>query len=206
MVLSWPHSPASASFTSDAPDSETPLTVRENPQADGFQAFISVDEEFVHLVDEEWLEGVAKSAMNVALDAASAAQMSLLIAGDETVRELNAQYRGLDEITDVLSFSVNHQGHWEGDGQGPEDVSAVAFILPPGEPEPLGEVIVSYPQAMRQADDRAVRLESELAHLIVHGVLHLTGHDHLETEETALMRAKEREALEILGIPEPVRE
>ena len=72
--------------------------------------------------------------------------------------------------------------------------------MPPGELAPLGEVIVSYPQAQRQAEERGAPLEHELALLVVHGVLHLTGHDHLDPEETALMQSKERTALAALNI------
>ena len=181
------------------------MTIGKNSKTSVLQVLISVDEPFVHLVDEEWLGRVARSAMVAALATPGAAQVSLLIAGDATVKELNAEYRGLDEVTDVLSFSAGHQGHWEGDDEGPEDVSGVSFILPPGEPEPLGEVIVSYPQAKRQADEQGVSVDRELAHLVVHGVLHLTGHDHVEPEEAALMQAKEQASLAALGTWEQVR-
>ena len=72
--------------------------------------------------------------------------------------------------------------------------------MPPGEPLPLGEVIVSYPQAQRQAEERGGRLEHELALLIVHGVLHLVGYDHLEPHDTELMQSREQEALKRLNI------
>ena len=72
--------------------------------------------------------------------------------------------------------------------------------MPPDEPSPLGEVIVSYPQAKRQAEERGVRLEHELALLVVHGVLHLAGHDHLKLQETKLMQSLERAALAKLNI------
>ena len=72
--------------------------------------------------------------------------------------------------------------------------------MPPGEPLPLGEVIVSYPQAQRQAEERGGRLEHELALLIVHGVLHLVGYDHLETHDTELMQSREQAALKRLNI------
>ena len=166
------------------------------------EVLISVDESLVGLVEEEWLERVAKSALDVALDTPNPVQMGLLITGDDTVRSLNSQFRGLDEVTDVLSFSASHQGHWEGEDDGPDDPGAIQFVLPPGEPEPLGEVIVSYPQTQRQAEERGVGLELELAQLVIHGVLHLAGHDHLEPEETATMQAKEQAALESLRTAE----
>ena len=149
---------------------------------------------------EDWLMRIAQAALDVALNGTDAAQMSLLITDDETVHGLNAQFRGLDEVTDVLSFSGDHAGHWEGEAEPLEDTGGFDFVVPPGEPSPLGEVIVSYPQAQRQAEERGAPLEHELALLVVHGVLHLTGHDHLEPEETELMQSKERIALAALNI------
>ncbi len=149
---------------------------------------------------EDWLNNIANAALDVALDGTKAAQMSLLITNDDTIRSLNAQFRGVDEVTDVLSFSTSHPGHWEGEAEPPEDTRDFEFVMPPGELSPLGEVIVSYPQARRQSEQRGVPLEHELALLVVHGVLHLTGHDHLEPEESALMQSKERAALETLNI------
>ena len=149
---------------------------------------------------EDWLLEIAQAALDAALDGTETAQMSLLITDDDTVRGLNARFRGLDEVTDVLSFSSEHAGHWEGESEPPGETGGVDFVLPPGEPLPLGEVIVSYPQAQRQAEERGAPLEHELALLVVHGVLHLTGHDHLDPEETALMQSKERSVLATLKI------
>ena len=138
--------------------------------------------------------------MDVALRRNTPAQMSLLITGDETVHNLNIKFRGLDEVTDVLSFSADHGGRWEGESDPPEESDTLDFIMPPGELAPLGEVIVSYPQAKRQAEERGARLEHELALLVVHGVLHLAGHDHLELHETKLMQFLEQAALAKLNI------
>ncbi len=149
---------------------------------------------------EDWLMRIAQAALDVALNGTDAAQMSLLITDDATVHGLNAQFRGLDEVTDVLSFSAAHSGHWEGEAEPPEDTDGFDFVMPPGEPSPLGEVIVSYPQAERQAEERGAPLEHELALLVIHGVLHLAGHDHLEPEKAALMQSKERTAMAALNI------
>ena len=159
---------------------------------------ITIDEEFRAEVSEPWLERVLLVALDFALDPGEPGQVSLLLTGDETVRELNRHYRGLDQTTDVLSFSLIHQGHWEGeDGPyiGPDEVWP-DFMLPPNELPPLGEVIVSYPQTRRQAEGLGRAINEELALLVVHGVLHLVGHDHAEPEETAQMQALERAALE----------
>ena len=176
------------------------------------QVYLSVDEPFTNSIQkdilgdmtgssvEDWLTTIAKEAMGVALTGTDSAQMSLVITGDDTVHTLNAQFRGSDEVTDVLSFSANHSGHWQGETDPPENVDAFDFILPASELPPLGEVVVSYPQAQRQAEERGGRLEHELALLVVHGVLHLTGHDHLKPYETRLMQSRERAALERLNI------
>lgn len=156
--------------------------------------------DFPGVSPDDWLMGIAQAALDVALEGTVTAQMSLLITGDETVHSLNAQFRGLDEVTDVLSFSADHPGHWEGEAAPPGDGDGFDFVMPPGEPSPLGEVIVSYPQAQRQAEERGAPLAHELALLVVHGVLHLVGLDHLEPGETALMQGKERSALAALEI------
>ena len=138
----------------------------------------------------------------MALEPNEPAQVSLVIADDATLRELNAQFRGLDEVTDVLSFSANHPGHWLGESDlaadryiQPGNEAAFPFPTLDGGPPPLGEVIVSLPQARRQAEERDEPLDRELALLIVHGVLHLVGHEHQNSEETALMQSREQAAL-----------
>ena len=168
----------------------------------GLQALISVDEPYEGEIDAGWLEDVVRAGLGAA-DAPGPGQVSLLITGDETVRALNEEYRGLDETTDVLSFSASHPGHWEGDGDGPSDEpDEEAFVLPPGFPQPLGEIIVSWPQTLRQAGEHGVSPMQELALLVVHGALHLVGFDHVEPEEAALMQAREREALKSLQLTE----
>ena len=176
------------------------------------QVYLLVDEPFTTSIQkdilgdvsrssvEDWLTTIAKEALGVALTESVSAQISLVITGDDTVHSLNAQFRGLDEVTDVLSFSANHAGHWEGESDPPENIDELPFITPTSEPCPLGEVIISYPQAQRQADERGERLEHELALLVIHGVLHLTGHDHLDPQETELMQSRERTALKRLKI------
>ena len=123
-------------------------------------------------------------------------QVSLVIADDVTVRCLNRDYRGLDELTDVLAFSTSHGGQWEGKGEPPGKApQELSFVMPAQEPQHLGEVIISYPQVVQQAREHAVGIEDELALLIVHGVLHLVGFDHRELQQEAEMRAKEQEIL-----------
>ena len=169
----------------------------------GSQIDVSVNESYQEDLPEQWLRAAMAAALGEALPEDEVWQVSLLVTNDEAVRGLNGDFRGLDEVTDVLSFSALHPGHWEGASSPPEkhqpnhgEGAAPAFVYPPGEPTPLGEVIISYPQAQRQASERGVPVDRELALLIVHGVLHLAGHDHLVPEEEAEMQAKEQAALE----------
>lgn len=163
---------------------------------------ISIAPPFQQVLAERWLEAVARRALETALPPDEPGQLSLVVTDDETIRGLNRRYRGLDEATDVLSFSTTHPGHWEGE-EGPPGISTQEqpdepFIFPQGEVPPLGEVILSYPQALRQAQGRNEPVAHEVALLIVHGVLHLVGYDHLDAEDTAIMKAKEQAALEAL--------
>ncbi|MHB8619619.1 MAG: rRNA maturation RNase YbeY [Chloroflexota bacterium] len=109
-------------------------------------------------------------------------EVSLLLAGDERMRQLNRDYRHMDKPTDVLSFSQR-----EGDA---------TFIAPPDGSVNLGDVIVSVDTARRQAVEQAHPLPRELAHLAVHGTLHLLGYDHQTDEEEAEMNTLERQVLE----------
>ena len=124
--------------------------------------------------------------------------VSVVITDDKTIQYLNRQYRGEDKVTDVLSFSPNHRGHWYGGETASPEPLEIDFVLPPEEPQPLGEVIISYQQARRQSlakDGGAGRVKEEMALLIVHGVLHLLGYDHAQPDEETVMRKKEREVL-----------
>lgn len=142
-----------------------------------------------------WLRKVVRRALDH-VPTEESCQIGLVLADDDTVKRLNKEYRGLDEVTDVLSFSPVHHGRWQGEGEPPEIFDYdVSFVLPPGEPLHLGEVIISYPQAVRQALAAQSSLENELAQLVVHGVMHLAGFDHEEPLERSRMGMKEREIL-----------
>ncbi len=142
-----------------------------------------------------WLREIATRTLDRALPAEEC-QVGIVIADDDTIRRLNRDYRGLDEVTDVLAFSSDHQGQWEGEGDSPAAGNGdVPFILPQRGPRDLGEVVISHPQAVRQAGAGPTDLDRELALLVVHGVLHLLGFDHVEAPEASKMKAKEREVL-----------
>ncbi len=156
-----------------------------------YQVNVQVFDEYAGLVPSEWLRRVAEEALAVeSWD--YPVEMDLAIVDGETVRKLNNQYRGLDEDTDVLSFSLLHQGTYYGPGQSPGELGdESSFVVPPGRNVGLGEVVMSYPRAQRQAEESGHSIERELAQLITHGVLHLLGYDHEEPEEEAAMKEKE---------------
>ena len=151
--------------------------------------------------DDAWLEAVVRRALSGSVPEDIHGQISLVLTDDETVRQLNREYRGVDRTTDVLSFSFDHWGHWQGDDDAPrsrEEDATTDWPMPEDEPRPLGEIIVSVPQAARQAAEQGVPLRRELAVLIVHGTLHLLGHDHYEDGEREAMQARERAAMAAL--------
>jgi len=142
-----------------------------------------------------WLRSVSLRALDVAAPGRAVA-LSLAIVSDETIRDLNGRYRGLDEVTDVLSFSPDHPGPWEGEPSPARDTNgSEPFVLPPDQGVLLGEVVIAYPQAARQAKAAGHSVRDEVALLTVHGVLHLAGHDHAEPSQEAAMKALERQAL-----------
>jgi len=132
-----------------------------------------------------WLRRVALAAL--ALAPQPTGHLSLRLSADDEVQALNRAYRGLDEPTDVLSF--------------PLDAPQADFVLPPRTPRPLGEVVIAYPYVLRQAKEAGLPVEAELAHVLVHGILHLLGYDHEAPDDEAAMRAREEAILAILGLP-----
>ncbi|MFN3989040.1 MAG: rRNA maturation RNase YbeY [Erythrobacter sp.] len=117
--------------------------------------------------------------------------VSILFTSDEEVHTLNRDWRGRDKPTNVLSFPMLERRELEGLGSD-------------GSPVMLGDIALAYATCAREAAEKGVPLEHHAAHLIVHGLLHLAGHDH----ETSDAEAEAMEALEIailakLGIPDP---
>ena len=124
----------------------------------------------------------------------------LVITSDKTIRELNKIHRGLDEITDVLSFSNNFEGQYYGENESLKTISLLEeFVLPPGQPENIGEVVVCLPQAMRQAGVGTSGIRLELSKLVAHGFLHLLGYDHIESQDRELMEQLEADILNKVG-------
>jgi probable rRNA maturation factor len=143
---------------------------------------ILIDEGFDGCPAPNWLENVIRQVLE-AQGAGSVAEVGLVIATGERVQELNRDYLGEDEPTDVLAFSALEEG-----GEPP-------FVQPPDGRLHLGEVIIAYPRAVTQAAEHGHPLERELAILLIHGLLHLLGYDHDEPDSALRMRAREAELL-----------
>ena len=109
---------------------------------------------------------------------------NIVIVNEGTIRQLNMDHRGLDEVTDVLAFSMDHEGYFYGeDTEGRYERSHQEFVLPPGAHLHLGEVVICFSQAMKQARSFHISVEDEINKLVAHGFLHLMGYDHVEPEE-----------------------
>jgi probable rRNA maturation factor len=144
---------------------------------------VEVAARFRGAVDEAWLRKVVARVL-AAEDVP--AGVGVVIAGDALVRELNRRYRGQDAPTDVLSFSQREDA-----GQ---------FVLPPGAPDRLGDVIISLSAARRQAKRAGHSVEHEIALLLVHGLLHLMGYDHLTDGQARVMESRQTTLLTSLGM------
>ena len=161
---------------------------------------VQIFEEFKGCASKQWLEDVATKALfasqvaNVP-ESGLGAVLDIVLADDETVERLNTKHRGLHETTDVLAFSFVREGEYHGDDPPPAPPDGFDFVTPPGQGAVLGEVIISYPQAVRQARQSGHEVAHELAALLVHGVLHLVGYDHMEPDEEAAMKALESAVL-----------
>jgi probable rRNA maturation factor len=149
---------------------------------------IVIEKGFGKLVKRAWLRRVAEKVL-VAESTDSAAEVGLMITGQERVHELNRQYLGKDRPTDVLAFPMQ---------PAPETTKRSSFIVPPDGRKHLGEVIISYPQAVIQAKEHKHPVKKEMALLITHGILHLLGYDHDVPEAERQMRAREAEILDLI--------
>jgi len=136
---------------------------------------------------------VAESAHPALASIDRLVEISVRLAGDEEVRALNAQWRGKDRPTNVLSFPFADPAELERAGSGGPELM-------------LGDIVLARGTCAREAAERAIPVERHATHLIVHGTLHLLGHDHAEETQAADMEAREARALARLGIADPYSE
>jgi probable rRNA maturation factor len=153
----------------------------------GFQIDLSV--EAGAWPGEDLLAALAERAVSAALAEADlqvmeGSEVSLLFTDDETIRGLNAKWRGKDKATNVLSFPGSDP---EGDVYGPL----------------LGDIVFAYETVAAEAAEMGIEFTDHLTHLTVHGLLHLFDYDHQESDEAELMESHEKAILASLGIDDP---
>ena len=146
-----------------------------------------IDEDLEVCLEEGWLQSIAEQVLT-AQGVSSSAELSLVIASQERVQQLNQSYLGRDEPTDVLAFSMLP-------AVGEIGADSPPFVQPPDGISHLGEVIISYPQAVIQAEEHQHSIKREIAILIIHGALHLLGYEHDKPELKQQMTAREAEIL-----------
>lgn len=164
------------------------------------------------------LEGLCQQAGRAALEAGlseigiepdqaekaiEGGQGALLLTSDAEVQALNADYRGKDRPTNVLSF--------------PQDEANLPLVMPKQETDPevgaseseagppwmIGDIVLAFQTCQREAEAQDKPLAAHLQHLVVHGCLHLLGHDHLVESQAERMENLERRVMEALGWPDP---
>ena len=149
--------------------------------------------------DTDW-EALAARAVSAALavsaqgslaDARFTVSVSVHFGTDDEVQALNRDYRHKDKPTNVLSFPMLER-------------EELLDLGSEGPPEMLGDLALAYETCAREAEEKGIALEDHAAHLIVHGLLHLAGHDHVDSDAQAeAMERIEIAALAKLGIADP---
>jgi probable rRNA maturation factor len=131
---------------------------------------------------------VVKSLVRRAVNAAAAAvstswaELAIVLTNDSAIRLLNREWRGTDTATNVLSFPAQNAG---------------------GEPPHIGDIVLAYETIAREAHDEGKPFAHHVAHLAVHGFLHLNGYDHQRSKDAGEMEQLERKILRRLAIPDP---
>lgn len=125
-------------------------------------------------------------------------QVNVLLTDNEGIREYNREYRSIDRETDVLSFP-NLEFETPGVYEVEEEQEADCFDPDTGELI-LGDIIISVDRVVEQAESYGHSPKREFAFLVAHSMLHLSGYDHMESEEAKVMEAKQEQVLQKLGI------
>ena len=160
----------------------------------------------VILEDDRWqavdLEALAERAARETFEHLGLSpedwEIAILACDDARIAELNGDFRDKPKATNVLSWPSEERGAAE-DG------------APPLPPEPgfdpeLGDIAIAYETCAREAHDAGKAMDEHVSHLLVHGVLHLLGYDHIRDKDATLMEGLETVILGKLGIADPYRE
>lgn len=161
---------------------EFPDWGEQEDEAPGVDVQIAPD--YAGLLAEERLRRIAEMVLGAE---STSGQVAIVVTDDQGIRELNRDFLGNDEPTDVLAFSAQEE--------------AEGFVAAPEVDDYLGDVIVSYPRAAAQAREAGHPVVEEITLLIIHGLLHLLGYDHGDDVERAAMWARQ-EALLAMSMAE----
>ncbi|MCL5256245.1 MAG: rRNA maturation RNase YbeY [Chloroflexi bacterium] len=151
-----------------------------------FSIIIEVDPSLEGKPETTDLEKVAAATLE-AYGREGPVELTVVVTTDETIRDYNRRYLGRDRPTDVLAFGTEVSG------------TADVFVHGPAPVRYLGDIMVSYDRAVEQAPEYAHSVTEELHQLIIHGVLHLLGHDDATGAQQEEMRRMEGEVLRRLG-------
>ncbi|MFN3077801.1 MAG: rRNA maturation RNase YbeY [Alphaproteobacteria bacterium] len=186
----------------------------------------AVEETCRHVAVRAYQAGLARSPWAEYLEEVEAIEISIVLADDSTVRRLNHTYRGQDVPTNVLAFAAldeedaiensgdndndplvdadeEEEGEAGGDEEGDEDEDEDEDDFGEEDRLPLGDIIVAFETTRAEAETAGIPLPDHLAHLVVHGVLHLLGYDHQEDIAAEEMERLETAVLGTLGIEDP---
>ncbi len=124
------------------------------------------------------------------IDAASAdAEIGVTVVDADEIRALNRDYRGNDSVTDVLSFPQYDDMDELAEDLTDEEITAL-----------IGDVVICYDRVLSQAEEFGTGVTREFVYLFTHSILHLMGYDHMEDDERRVMRAREEEILDSIGV------
>ena len=155
---------------------------------------MAVDIQFYNQTDEaveryeQMIERVVVETLKQENLAHEFIECSFIFVDNEQIREINANYRQKDAVTDVITFAIEDEM--------PGEIKIQGIPMP----RMLGDVFISLPRTREQAERYGHSFERELSFLAVHGCLHLLGYDHIEPEEEKIMFGKQEDVLNALGI------
>lgn len=161
------------------------------PPTDLYRVEFDVDDAYAAAVNTETLAAAVRATLRH--QGVTSGEVTIVVTSDEEVRQINRAYRGIDAPTDVLSFAAQEEA----------EAGSPPLALPPELAaelaEYLGDIVIAYPYAERQAAHYGVSVTSELRLLTVHGTLHLLGLDHDTPDAEAAMWAAQEAILAEFG-------
>ena len=155
------------------------------------QDSIEIDPEFEEFMENCILTGLKAEGISIPVE------VSILLVDDNHIRELNKTYRGIDAPTDVLSFPMLE---FESDDGKREITDVMNDAEKDGDTVILGDIVISVERALNQAREYNNSFLREMGFLLIHGLLHLLGYDHMDEVDRLEMRQKEESILKMLNL------